>query len=91
MPCHFFVCLEPIVEVKQKKKKSEMWLDFFSSFITDTRNILTIFLLTLTLSVPIPDIENKPSQFFIFTFLCGALKAFIKPFEPPQKCMEIKI
>ena len=51
-----------------------------------------------TLSVPIPDEEKKLSQIFIFTLLCGdskdflkALKAFIKPFESPQRSVKIKI
>ena len=50
----------------------------------------------LTLPIPIiPDKEKKP---FIFTLLCGAskgfmkgLKAFMKPFETPQRSVKIKI
>ena len=52
----------------------------------------------LTLSVPIPDEEKKLREVFILTLLCGAsegfmkaLKAFIKPFEVPQKSIKIKI
>ena len=52
----------------------------------------------LTLRVPIPDNEKKLSEIFIFTLLCGALKgfmktlkAFIKPFEAPQRSVKIKI
>ena len=33
----------------------------------------------------------KLSESFIFTLLRGAFKAFIKPFEAPQKSMKIKI
>ena len=48
----------------------------------------------ITLPVPIPD-ERKLTQFFIFTLLCGAskgfMKAFIKPFERPQRSVKIKI
>ena len=43
-------------------------------------------------------IEIKLSEIFIFTFLCGAskgfmkaFKAFIKPFEAPQRSVKIKI
>ena len=42
--------------------------------------------------------RKEKSQIFIFTFLCGAskgfmkaLKAFIKPFEAPQRSVKIKI
>ena len=51
----------------------------------------------LTLPVPIPDEEKKLTQTFIFTLICGAskvfmkvLRAFIKPFEAPQKSVKIK-
>ena len=46
----------------------------------------------LTLHVPNPDEEKKLRQVFIFTLLCGApiglmkaLKAFVKPFEAPER------
>ena len=52
----------------------------------------------LTLPVPIPAEEKKLSEIFIFTLLCGAskgfmkaFKAFIKPFEAPQRSVKIKI
>ena len=52
----------------------------------------------LTLHLPIADEENKLSQIFIFTLLCGASKgftkafiAFIKPFDAPQRSVKIKI
>ena len=52
----------------------------------------------LTLTAPIPDQEKKLTQIFIFTLLCGALKgfmkalkAFIKPFEVPQRSVKTKI
>ena len=52
----------------------------------------------LTLSVPLPDEEKKLSGIFIFTLLSGApkgfvkaFKAFIKPFEAPQRRVKIKI
>ena len=52
----------------------------------------------LTLNVPISDKVKKLSSIFIFTLLCGALKgfmkalkAFIKPFEAPQRSVKIKI
>ena len=51
--------------------------------------------------VAIPDKEKKLTSIFIFTLLCGAskgfmkalkaLKAFIKPFEVPQRSVKIKI
>ena len=48
--------------------------------------------------VAIPDKEKKITSIFIFTLLCGAskvfikaLKAFIKPFEVPQRSVKIKI
>ena len=51
-----------------------------------------------TYPVPIPDKEKKLTSIFIFTLLCGAskgfikvLKAFIKPFEVPQRSVKIKI
>ena len=54
----------------------------------------TIFILP----VLIPDEEEKLSLIFIFTFLCGAskgfmkaLKAFIKAFEASQRSVKIKI
>ena len=54
--------------------------------------------MTLTLSIPTPDEEKKLIYIFIFTLLRGvlkgfmeALKAFIKPFEAPQKKSKIKI
>ena len=52
----------------------------------------------LTLSVPFPDKDKKLTLIFIFTLLFGAakgfmkaLKAFIKPFEAPQRRVKIKI
>ena len=52
----------------------------------------------LTYPVAIPDKEKKLTSIFIFTLLCGAskgfikaLKAFIKPFEVPQRSVKIKI
>ena len=52
----------------------------------------------LTFSVPIPDKEKKVTYIFIFTFLCGAtkgfmkaLKAFVKRFKEPQQSVKIKI
>ena len=39
----------------------------------------------LTLSVPIPDEEIKLTQIFIFTFLCGASKGFMKAFKALHK------
>ena len=52
----------------------------------------------LTSPVSIPDEEKEISEIPIFTLLCGAskgfmkaLKAFIKPFETPQRSMKIKI
>ena len=52
----------------------------------------------LTLPAPNPDKEKKSTKILIFTLLCGvsksflkALKAFIKPFEAPQRSVKIKI
>ena len=52
----------------------------------------------LTLLAPILDEDKKLTKMFIFTFLCGAtkgfmkaFKAFIKPFEAPQRSVKIKI
>ena len=52
----------------------------------------------LSLPIRIPDEEKKLNKIFIFTFLCGAsegfmkaLKAFIKPFEAPQRSVKIEI
>ena len=52
----------------------------------------------LTLPAPIPGKERKLTLIFIFTLLCGAskgfmkaFKAFIKPFEAPQRSVKIKI
>ena len=52
----------------------------------------------LNLSVQILDEEKKLTSIFIFLLLCGALKgfmkalkAFIKPFEAPQRSVKIKI
>ena len=54
--------------------------------------------MNLTLPVPIPDEEKTLTEIFIFTFLCGAsksflkaFKGFIKPFEAPQRSAKIKI
>ena len=51
-----------------------------------------------TYPVSIPDKEKKLTSIFIFTLLCGVskgfikvLKAFIKPFEVPQRSVKIKI
>ena len=53
---------------------------------------------SLTLPVLIPDEEKKLTYIFIFRLLCGAskgfmkpLRAFIKPFEAPQRSLKIKI
>ena len=53
---------------------------------------------TLNLNVPIPDKKKKITLILIFKLLCGAsksfiiaLKAFIKPFEAPQRSVKIKI
>ena len=55
-------------------------------------------MLYLTLNVPVPDKVKKLSQILIFTLLRGAskgfmktLKAFLKPFEAPQRSVKIKI
>ena len=52
--------------------------------------LLLIQSVVLIIAVPIPDEEKKITQIFIFTFLCGAskgfmkaLKAFIKSFAAP--------
>ena len=52
----------------------------------------------LTLPISIPEEEKKLIQIFILTLLCDAskgfiktLKAFIKPFEAPQRRAKIKI
>ena len=57
---------------------------------------IVIFSKTLTLPAPIPD-EEKKLKFF-FALLCvaskdfiKALKAFIKPFEVPQRSGKIKL
>ena len=34
-----FFCLRGSYSIGQTRKQSKMWLDFFSSFITDTRKI----------------------------------------------------
>ena len=44
----------------------------------------------LALHVPIPDEEKQIKLNFYFHFFV-ALKAFIKPFEAPQKSVKIKI
>ena len=51
----------------------------------------------LTLPATIPDEEKKLTEIFIFTLICGAskgfmkaFKAFIKPFEAPQRSAKIK-
>ena len=56
-----------------------------------------LFVNNLTPNVPIPDRVKKLNQIFIFALLCGAskgfmkaLKAFIKPFDPPQRSLKIK-
>ena len=36
-------------------------------------------------------IEIKIKLNFFFTLLCGALKAFLKPFEAPRRSVKIKI
>ena len=61
----------------------------------DMNRILTTH---LTLNGPIPDKVKKLSQIFIFTLLCGAskgfmkaFKAFIKPFDTPQRSVKIKL
>ena len=52
----------------------------------------------LTLPVPIPDVERKTNLNFLYKLLCRAsggftktLKAFIKPFEEPQRSVKITI
>ena len=52
--------------------------------------------MTQTLPVPILDEERKLIYTFIFKLLCGAskdfmkaLKAFIEPFEAPQRSVKI--
>ena len=51
-----------------------------------------------TLPFPMPDEKKKLTQLFILIFLCGAskgfikaFKAFIKPYETPQRSVKIKI
>ena len=55
-----------------------------------------MFVIFLTLNVPIPDKKKKLTEMFILTLLCSAsigfmkaLKAFIKPFEAPQRNVKI--
>ena len=62
----------------QGNRKNEKWMTKKQVKITE-------------LNVPIPDKAKKLSQIFIFTLLCGALKAFIKAFEAPQRSVKIKI
>ena len=52
----------------------------------------------LTLLLLIPDDEKKLTYIFVFTLLCGAskgfkkaLKAFIRPFEAPQRSVKTKV
>ena len=64
----------------------------------NTSTKLIQYLTPISLLVQITDEVKKLSEIFIFTLLCGgskgfmkALKAFIKPFEPPQRSVKIKI
>ena len=47
--------------------------------------------MALTLPAQMPGIERKLTQTFIFMLLCCAskdfIKAFIEPFEGPQRCV----
>ena len=77
------------IKQKMQKKVSDIRL-CNANFVTHQ------FFLMLTL--PAPCILESSSKIFIFTFLCGAskgfmkaFKAFIKPFETPQTSAKIKI
>ena len=52
-----------------------------------------MYIRDLTLPIPIPDEEKKFTYIFTFTLLCGTSKgkAFIKPFEAPQRSVKVKI
>ena len=59
---------------------------------------MILFAFALTLPIPIPDKQKKLTEIFLFTLPCGAsksfmklFKAFIKPFEAPQRKVKIKI
>ena len=46
------------------------------------------------LNLPVPILDGERNLSFIFTLLCGVyegLKAFIKPFEAPQRSVKINV
>ena len=58
------------------------------AFLRILRNIYEHFFYRTPL-VAVP--EEKINLISIFTLICGALKAFIKPFEAPKRSVKIKI
>ena len=71
----------------------------YTSYDVSVEKLLHSFSsITLILPVPILDAERKSTYVFIFILLCGAskgfkkaFKAFIKPFEAPQRSVRIKM
>ena len=59
-----------------------LWRNLLQDSLVLCNFLEKTLLTTLTLSVPIPDGEKKLNSTFIFTFLCGASKGFIKTFFP---------
>ena len=85
--------LYPLRPIVSKNKKTMLKTGFI-----EKKRLKTYYNGSLTLLVPIPDEQKKLSQIFIFRLLCDAsrdftkaLKAFIKPFEVPQRSVKIKI
>ena len=96
--------LSPLCQLISTDMPIVFWLKF-TPFVILLLEVNAFFKLmsfpnngVLTLPVPIPDEEKKLKLNFYFRILCGAskgftkaLKAFIKPFEVPQRSVKIKI
>ena len=65
---------------------------------TKSWNMISMYHYFVIARILIPDEERKLTKIFFFTLLCDAskgfmkaLKAFIKPFEAPQRSVKKKI
>ena len=80
------------------KNTSGSFFWFLNESIGLKRVQVRSFSSVLTFPVPIPDEVRKLTQIFIFILPCGAwrgfkkaFKAFVKPFEAPQRTVKIKM
>ena len=75
-----------------QKQKETNQMRFIAPAIYNTHHAYFLFQMSgLTSPVSILSEQRKLTYIIIFKLLCGALQAFMKPFEAPQRSVKIKI